>query len=216
MQTVCETMTSMRVKGVAMAGEGGVRVQQAAATRAALVAAAKRLFAEKGYHATGTPELVAAAGVTRGALYHHFADKEALFEAVFRDAENDVVEAASNAVRELAADPWRQLHEGFEAFLRVVADDRGLQRILLLDGPAVLGWLRWREIGSEFTLGLLTDSLRRLTEAGIIRQQPLTPVAHLILAAQNEASLHIAHSSDPEATRAEVTQALMTLISGLR
>jgi AcrR family transcriptional regulator len=199
-----------------MAGEAGIRVQQAAATRAALISAARKLFAEKGYHGAGTLELVAAAGVTRGALYHHFADKEALFEAVFCDVEAELRQTASDAVRELASDPWRQLMDGVQAFLQAIAANADLQRIMLQDGPAVLGWERWRELGTEFTLGLLVNALQRLTEIGVIRPQPLALAARLILAAQNEAALLIAHSVDPETTRAEVTEALRTLISGLR
>jgi AcrR family transcriptional regulator len=194
----------------------GVRMQQAASTRAALIEAARRLFAEKGYHATGTPELAAAAGVSRGALYHHFGDKEALFEAVFGEVESDLREAAAESVRELAADPWRQLDQGVQSFLQIVAGNVEMQRILLLDGPAVLGWPRWRELGSQFTLGHVVESLERLTQAGIIEPQPLNSLAHLVIAALNEAALLIAHSDQPERTRLQVTRALRTLISGLR
>lgn len=198
-----------------MAFETGVRARQAAATRAALISAGRRLFATKGYYATSTPELVAAAGVTRGALYHHFTDKEALFEVVFRQVEADLREEAANAVRDIP-DPWLQLQDGVQAFLAAIATHRDVQRILLLDGPAVLGWQRWRDLGSEFTLGLLTASLRGLAEAGVIRAQPLLPLAHLVLAALNEAALLIAHSTEPEATQVEVTEALRGLIAGLR
>lgn len=198
-----------------MASEVGIRAQQAQETRAALVNAARRLFTEKGYHATGTPELVAAAGVTRGALYHHFTDKEALFEAVFREVEAELVESAADAVRDIS-DPWRQLQDGGQAFLRVVAANRDMQRILLIDGPAILGWRRWRELDTGTTLGLLTNSLRGLVETGVISTQPVEPLAHLVLAALNEASLVIAHSDDPEAARTEVGPALANLIGGLR
>jgi AcrR family transcriptional regulator len=198
-----------------MASEVGVRAQQAQETRAALVAAARRLFAEKGYHATGTPELVAAAGVTRGALYHHFADKEALFEAVFRQVEGELVDSAADSVRN-QPDPWRQLQDGGQAFLKLVAANRDMQRILLIDGPAVLGWRRWRELDTGTTLGLMTVSFTGLIEAGTIAAQPVEPLAHLVLAALNEAALVIAHSHDPEAARAEVGPALAYLIEGLK
>lgn len=198
-----------------MAAADGVRVQQAAATRAALVAAARRLFAEQGYHATGTPEIVAAAGVSRGALYHHFDDKEDLFEAVFREVETELEERAGDAVKGLAADPLRQLLEGMQAFLKAIAGDPGLQRILLLDGPAVLGFPKWRKLESETTLGHLIDALQRLVDAGLLTARPLQPLAHLILAALNESSLLIANAEDPEAAREETTVALISLVTGL-
>jgi len=194
----------------------GVRVQKAAATRAALIAAARRLFAEKGYHGTGTPELVAAAGVSRGALYHHFTDKEALFEAVFREVEADLSRTAGASVAGFAADPLRQLREGLQAFLRIIASNAETQRILLVDGPAVLGWRKWRELGSEVTVGYLTSNLRRMQATGVIGPRPVVPLAHLIIAALNEAALLIANSREPEITRAEVTEALWDLVAGLR
>jgi AcrR family transcriptional regulator len=191
-------------------------MERAASTREALIKAARRLFAERGYHATGTHDLVAVAGVSRGALYHHFQGKEALFEAVFRDAEDELRRAAAAPVLALTFDPWRQLQEGLQSFLSVIAADLGMQRILLLDGPAVLGWPKWRALESEFTLGLLLGSLQELMERGVIKSQPAAPLAHLILAALNEAALLIAHADDPLATRAEVGEALRVLVAGLR
>lgn len=194
----------------------GVRVQQAASTRAALIAAARRLFAEKGYHGTSTNEVVDATGLTRGALYHHFTDKEALFEAVFRQVEGDLAESAGRAVRKLDADPWNQLLEGLAAFLQIIAANPDMQRIMLLDGPAVFGWTKWRSIGSEYSLGHLEAALQRSIDAGIIRDQPINPLAYLVLAALYEAALLIANAKSPEPTRTQVTQALRTLVSGLR
>jgi AcrR family transcriptional regulator len=193
----------------------GVRVERAASTRAALIKAARRLFAEKGYHDTGTHDLVAAAGVSRGALYHHFVDKAALFEVVFRELEGELQLAAAAPVLSLASDPWRQFQEGLQSFLSVIASSREMQRVLLLDGPAILGWPRWREIESEFTVGLLLGALRPMMDAGIIKRESPASLAHLVLAALNEAALLIAHSEDPNATRAEVGASLQALISGL-
>lgn len=192
------------------------RTEKAAFTRTTLLKAARRLFAQKGYHATGTHDLVAAAHVSRGALYHHFGNKEALFEAVFRDVEEELHWAAATPVLALGFDPWRQLQEGLQARLRAIAANRGIQRIVLMDGPAVLGWPKWRELESEFILDPLVTALQGLMDREVIKRQPVTPLAHLILAALNEAALLIAHSADTEATRAEVGEALRALLTGLR
>lgn len=194
----------------------GVRVERAASTRAALLKAARQLFAEKGYHATGTHDVVALAGVSRGALYHHFQDKEALFEATFRGAEDELQRAAAAPVLDLAFDPWRQLQDGLQSHLNVIATNRGLQRILLIDGPVVLGWPKWRALETEFTLGLLMTALNGMMARDIIQSQPARPLAHLVMAALNEAALLIAHAEDPAATRGEVGEALRMLMEGLR
>ncbi len=199
-----------------MSQRGGVRVERAAATRAALVAAARRLFAENGYHATGTPELVASAGVTRGALYHHFRDKEDLFEAVFRVVADELEQASMQAVAAYAAEPWRQLQEGVYGFLRLIAASPEAQRILLVDGPAVFGWLRWRELEGEFTYGHLVRSLGEAMALDIIAPQPAEPLARLVVAALNDAAMSIAHAPDPGRELAVVGAALRTLIEGLR
>jgi AcrR family transcriptional regulator len=193
-----------------------VRRVRAAATRAALIAAARQRFAEAGFHATGTTDLVALASVTRGALYHHFTDKEHLFEAVFRQVAGELSAAAGEAVLPLADDPWRQLLAGLQAYLRLVAANAELQRVLLIDGPAVLGWARWREIQSEYTFGHLVNMLRRLMEMGVIASRPPEPLAHLIAAALNDAAMSIAHAADPRAAGAEASDALGALVAGLR
>jgi AcrR family transcriptional regulator len=196
--------------------QGGVRRIQAAATRAALIAAARERFSRAGYHATATTDLVAFAGVTRGALYHHFADKEGLFEAVFRQVADELSAAAGGAVAILADDPWRQLLEGLQAYLRLVAQSQEVQRILLLDGPAVFGWTRWRALQSEYTFGHLVNMLRRLMDQGLIEVRAPEPLGHLMLAALNDAAMSIAHARDPQAARLEAGDALSALVEGLR
>jgi AcrR family transcriptional regulator len=197
-------------------GGSGIRLVRAAATRAALIAAARRRFAQTGYHGAGTTDLVALAGVTRGALYHHFRDKEHLFEAVFRQVADELSAAAGQAVAALSDDPWRQLLEGLQAYLRLVAANAEAQRILLLDGPAVFGWARWREIQSEYTFGHLVIMLRWLMDAGLIESRPPAPLAHLMLAALNDAAMSIAHAGDPQAALAEAGDALAALVVGLK
>lgn len=198
-----------------MTVRAGVRVERAATTRAALIKAGRELFSERGYHATGTPEVVALAGVTRGALYHHFRDKEALFEAVFHELGAELQDEAAGAVMDVE-DRWLQLQQGVQAFLQVVARRPDIQRVFLLDGPAVFGWVRWRELESTYTLDHLVVSFASLVEAGVIPKQPLVPLAHLVMAALNEAALLIANSDDPQTTHREVAEALRNLVSGLR
>jgi len=194
----------------------GLRAGQAAATRLALVTAARRLFTERGYHGTGTHDVVALAGVTRGALYHHFLDKEALFLAVFLEVETDLVTAAGEPVLALALDPWSHLQTGIQSFLTVVAAMPDVQRVLLIDGPAVLGWMKWRELQSEFSFGHITEGLEKAMRDGAIRTRPVGPIAHLVFACLHEAALMIANSPAPADTRIEAGEALATMLDGLK
>jgi len=193
------------------------RAAQAEATRAALVAAARRLFVEKGYHRTSTEEVVAEAGVgTRGALYHHFADKQALFEAAFIAVEEDlVIEAAKNL-----ADPddgaLNQLRQGLIGFLDASLTPH-VQRILLIDGPAVLGWVKWRELESLYGLGAIRAMLERAVEEGdLAAGQPVDALAHVLLAAADETALFIANAPDQHAARDQGVRALNAVLDGLR
>jgi AcrR family transcriptional regulator len=172
------------------------------------------LFASRGFAATGTEDLVHAAGVTRGALYHHFADKRALFRAVV-----DAVQAeVGNEVEAAAApfdDPWQQLDVGCSAFLRAATDPLR-QRIMLVDGPAVLGWDAWRAMDSQYSLRSLKQVLSILVDEAVIADQPVDPLAHLLSGAMNEAALWVAQSSEPSRALREATSALGVLLSGLR
>lgn len=191
------------------------RLEQGAVTRAALVAAARKLFAERGYHATGTEDVVGLASVTRGALYYHFRDKEALFEAVFRELAGELFAAASLEVMPLK-DRWEQMQTGLQVHLKLIAQSHEIQRVLLVDGPAVFGWAKWRELQSEFSLGALEVAISDLIAAGVVQpHQPLV-VAQMVLSALNEAALLIAHAPEPEAARLEIGETLAAMVSGLR
>ena len=186
----------------------------------ALVQAARRLFAAQGYHATGTHDVVAHAGVTRGALYHHFPDKQSLFLAVFHDVEASLTTPSDQASTGAAGsgsrgDAWSQFQQGLQASLTAALEPE-VQRILLIDGPAVLGWDKWRELESHYGLGMLATALENAMQSGIIRRQPVRPLAHLLLAAVEEAALLIAHAPDPASTRIEVGKTLDSLMEGLR
>jgi AcrR family transcriptional regulator len=195
-----------------MTAAGETKAVRAAATRASLLAIARERFADAGYHATSTTDLVALASLTRGALYHHFADKEALFEAVLRDVADDVNRRAQATVAGLSGDTWRQLVQSLEAYLRLVAADPGVQRILLIDGPAVLGWERWRDVQAELILADVVTTLVMLMDEGVVERRPPEPLAHLVLALLNEAALVIAHGTEPQVAG----DALRALVRGLR
>lgn len=193
------------------------RAAQAESTRHALVDAARRLFVEKGYHHTGTEEIVAAAGVgTRGALYHHFTDKQALFEAVFHSVEVDLVTAAAQNLADPADGALNQLRQGLIGFLDASLTPH-VQRVLLVDGPAVLGWTRWRELENLYGLGAVRAMLERAVEEGDLGPHlPVDVMAHLLLAVADEAALFIANAPDQHAARDRGVQALNALLDGLR
>jgi AcrR family transcriptional regulator len=187
------------------------QVERTEATRAALIAAARKLFTERGYDGVGTEEIVRAAGVTRGALYHHFGGKAELLEAVYERLEAESTERVARVVLGSDLDsPYEAMVAGIEAFLDECAEPE-LQRIALHDAPAVLGWDRWREIAAANGLGLIEASLSAAIEAGEIRALPVKPLAHLLLGALDEAAMLIARSEDPVA-RAEVTAVLLALL----
>ncbi|SNV86712.1 TetR family transcriptional regulator [Mycolicibacter terrae] len=193
------------------------RAAQAESTRHALVDAARRLFVEKGYHHTGTEEIVAAAGVgTRGALYHHFTDKQALFEAVFHSVEVDLVTAAAQNLADPADGALNQLRQGLIGFLDASLTPH-VQRVLLVDGPAVLGWTRWRELENLYGLGAIRAMLERAVEEGDLGPHlPVDVLAHLLLAVADEAALFIANAPDQHAARDRGVHALNALLDGLR
>ncbi|MEV0080836.1 TetR/AcrR family transcriptional regulator [Nocardia neocaledoniensis] len=189
------------------------RAQQRAETRRVLVAQGRRLFAAKGYAAVGLSEIVTASGVTKGALYHHFDSKAELFRAVLTQVQQEVGEQVAAAAR-AEADPWTQLTAGCAAFLRATADPL-VQRIMLIDGPAVLGWHEWRALDEANSARHLREALESLLEGGILAPQPVAPLTQLLSGAMNEAALWLATTSDPGALPATIT-ALDRLLAGLR
>jgi AcrR family transcriptional regulator len=183
-------------------------------TRADLLAAARELFAERGYAGVGTEEIVARAGVTRGALYHHFEDKRDLLRAVHEQLEGELLASIGARIADVD-DPWELLVTGVRAFLDACTD-RALMRISLLDAPSVLGWAEWREIGTRHSLGLVTFGLRNAMDRGLFRRQEVRPLAHVLIGAMTEAAMMIANASDHAAARREVEAPLLALLQGLR
>jgi AcrR family transcriptional regulator len=201
---------------MAVNGEKGHRRTQADrshATRAALLASGRALFAERGFAGTAREEIVERAGVTRGALHHHFGTKQDLFAAVFEELEAEL--AARIATAAMAGDdPRDQLRRGCHEFLDAALDP-AVQRIVLLDAPAVLGWAAWREVDARYGLGLVTEGLRAVFAAGRAGPRAVEPLGHLLLAALNEAAMLVAGAPDPVGARVDVGAIVDQLLDSL-
>jgi len=188
---------------------------RSAQTRDALVTAARRLFAERGYAAVGTDEIARAAGVSRGALYHQFEGKPELFAAVFEQVEAELVGETDVAFADaFAADPMAAVRAGIDAWLDAALAPAA-QRIVLIDAPAVLGWERWREIGRRYGVGLVEGAVAALVEVGVFAPQPVAPLAHLLVGALEEGALYAARAEDRDTALEEVRAALRRLLEGL-
>ena len=191
------------------------QAERSRASREALVAAARALFGERGFAAVGTAVIVEAAGLTRGALYHQFEDKTALFEAVLERTERGITEqVAAVLADDRGTAPLDLLLAGARAWLDACGTP-DVQRIVLVDGPAVLGWERWRRIGREHGLGLTVAALEHAVAAGVVAVQPVEPLAHLLVGALDEAAMYVARAADPERARCEVDEVLRRLVLAL-
>jgi AcrR family transcriptional regulator len=192
-----------------------MRDLQADATRAAIVEAARRLFVENGYADTGTQAIVVAAGVgTRGALYHHFADKEALYLAVFQAIQADMAAYVLVQIEAEAPEPLARLRAAGRAFLRCV-QELPEARTLLRDGPRALGWQAFREAEITFGAAPLQALLDQAVRGGSIQPVPTGPMARVLVAALDEAALEITSADDPDVVRAEWEATLEALFDGL-
>ncbi|MEV2277229.1 helix-turn-helix domain-containing protein [Nocardiopsis sp. NPDC049922] len=189
------------------------RALQRERTRRALVGHARRLFAEHGYAEVGLAQVVAAASVTKGALYHQFDGKADLFRAVLEEVQAEVAAAVADAA-EAHDDPWLRLTAGCRAFLTASTDPR-VQRIMLVDGPAILGWDTWRSMDEAGSARHLAEALTALADAGVLRPQPIAPLAHLLSGAMNEAALWLA-SSGTDRDLEDVWTALSGMLDSLR
>lgn len=193
----------------------GLRARHTDETRKALVDAARGLFAAKGYHNVGIREFAAEAGVTRGALYHHFEGKEELFVAVMEDIQGEL--RANAAVRHQAPgrpDRWTQLRQDLQFALDEMMAPEIVQ-ILLIDAPSVLGWKRWREHRQRFGLAAIRKAIEGSVADGLIAPQPVHETAHMISAAFNEATILIAYADDAQEARGSAGAALDAFLAGL-
>ena len=170
------------------------------ATRRQLVSAARALFGARGYAGVGTEEIVRAAGVTRGALYHQFRDKADLFAAVAEEVEAEIAERIAAGAAGATADPLAGLRVGARLFLDACAEPE-VERIILLDAPAVLGWEAWRDLAGRYGLGLVQFALQSAMDTGAIDPQPVVPLAHVLIGALDECALYIAGAEDPAEAR---------------
>ncbi|AVH24697.1 TetR/AcrR family transcriptional regulator [Nocardia cyriacigeorgica] len=185
------------------------------ATRTALEEAGLRLFTERGFAGTSAEELVSAAGVTRGALHHHYGDKRGLFLAVLEQLESDATAEITQAIAAADPDdPLTAMATGLATFLEICRRP-SMVRIALSDAPAVLGWQAWREFEAEHGLGVIIDQLERAREAGLITDVPVRVLAQLILSAVAESGLIVAHAEDPDTARMQAQQSLMLLVAGI-
>jgi AcrR family transcriptional regulator len=191
------------------------QADRSAATRDALVAAARRLFAAQGFTEVSADSIVAAAGVTRGALYHQFADKTALFEAVLEAVEADIARRlADEAAAAGIADPVEALRRAVRTWLDICVEPE-IHRIALIDGPSVLGWAHWREVCQRHVFGLVQALLAHGIELGRIRPLPARALAHALMGAGDEAALYVAEAADRARARAEIIEVLDHLIEGV-
>jgi len=197
-----------------MRAERRANAERSATTRADLIRVAREMFTERGYVDVATEEIVRRANVTRGALYHHFADKRDLFRAVHEQVEEDMA-ASIVAAMEGIEDPVDLLVAANRRFLDLCTDP-DWTRIPLIDAPSVLGWTEWRAVDMRYGLGMATAALTAAMDAGALRRVPIRPLAHILLAAMGEAGLMIATAADPAAERAEVEPTLTGLIEALR
>jgi AcrR family transcriptional regulator len=191
---------------------GSLRAEQVAQTRAALIAAGRRLFGEQGFAATSVDDLARAARVTTGALYHHFPTKTALFETVFEAVHAELMTASAGAARG-ATDELDALARGFDAFLDAVLKP-DVQRILVTDAPAVLGLARFTELDERYAVSAIVAALKAADDAGRLHADDPETIARLLLGALVRGSMLIAGSADPAATRESVGRAVRALLAG--
>lgn len=197
-----------------MAKRGGTDVERRARgdrTRRDLVDAGRALFVEKGYFETSISDLVTRSGVgTRGAFYHHFKDKAELFRAVFEEVERDLT-LRSLASPPHGADAWEKLSVGMRGFLESALEPE-VQRVMLIDGPVVLGWRTLRSIQEGNSIALINEMVDEAIAEGIIDDQPIGELTHLLVAAVEEAALLVAHADRPAKARARAAKVLDRLL----
>ncbi len=189
--------------------------ERSAATRDALISAARELWGARGYAEVGTPEIAGAAGVTRGAMYHQFADKAALFREVVEVVEQDVLARMGVVVAESGATtPADAIRAAVDAWLQVSADPE-VRQLILLDAPSVLGWAAFRDVAQRYSLGMTEQLLNEAVRAGQLARQPVRPLAHVLIGALDEAAMYIATAEDPKRARRETREALHRIVDGM-
>jgi AcrR family transcriptional regulator len=195
-----------------MKKERRTQAERTTATRGALIAAGRTLFTARSYAEVSAEEIVAVAGVTRGALYHHFADKKELFAAVFEAIEEETIARLAAAGGEGSA--LDRMRAGTRKWLDLCREPE-VHRIALIEAPAVLGWERWRAIGDRYSLGLVEYLLTSAIAAGEIPPQPVPPLAHVLLGVVREGALFLATAPDPAQAQRDVGRVVDQLLLSL-
>ena len=191
------------------------QAERTEATRGRLITTARRLFAERGFAATSTEEILSEAAVSRGALYHHFPSKTDLFQATFEQVEDELTERIlQRAAVGGETDPIRILRLGFDAFLEECVNPE-VQRIVMLDGPTVLGWDLWHELDERYGFGTIKAVLTVAADTGRVEASTVEPLAHLLLGAVMQAGMVVARAEDPLATKKAMTDTFALIVSNL-
>ncbi len=190
-----------------------LRAQQGEATREALLAAARELFGTRGYGETSLDAIVAAAGVTKGALYHHFSGKEELFGAVFEQVKRELSSQIAPALQ--TEDPWTGLVDACKTYIEIHTDP-AVERIVLLDARAVLSPDAWRRVDGQWGAVMFRGAFRRAMNRGVFVRLPLNTLAMIVTGALAEGCLLVADAEDPDAVRAEALSVVVQLLQGLR
>jgi AcrR family transcriptional regulator len=194
------------------------QLDRSRSTKATLVATGRQLFTERGYAGAAAEDIVAAAGVTRGALYHHFGDKRGLFVAVLEELEGEITAELTSAVAATIGPDTTDLRPGVAASLSHYLDlcaRPEILRIVLTDAPTVLGWQGWREMEARHGLGLVTGIVALAAGRGTVAAQDVPMLAQLLFSAIIEAGLFVAHAPDRETARGDALRSLQTLIDPL-
>lgn len=187
--------------------------ERSEATTQELIRTARALFAECGFAATSIEDVVRAAGVTRGALYHHFTGKTDVFRAVFELEEQELAERLRAAAAR-RREPWKQVEAGCLEFIDVCLD-RGHRQIVLIDGPAALGWETMREIEHRYTLAMMRTGIEAAMKAGQLRRRPADPIAHLLFGALCEAAMMLARAEARDASRRALRREVKDLLAAI-
>ncbi|MFS0868673.1 TetR/AcrR family transcriptional regulator [Paenibacillus xylanilyticus] len=178
-----------------------------------LIQVARKHFTERGYAESPMEEIVADANLTRGALYHHFGNKRGLFQAVLESIHEEIGERVE-AEASQSVDPWEQLDFGCRAFIKAAIEPR-IRRILLIDGPAVLGWETWRQLDEKNSMRHLRDQLRLMQDQGFLKPVPLEALTHFISGALNESALWIAQNQN-EGSFEETMSVISLFLKGFK
>jgi AcrR family transcriptional regulator len=190
------------------------RHEYSEATRQALVDSAVELFTERGYAGTSLDEIARRARVTKGALYHHFSGKQALFEAAFDAVETGVVATFAEVVS-ATAEPWDAVHAGLDTYLKVCLEP-SFQRIVVHEAPVVMGWERWRECEEKYTFGIVRSALELLVRADEIDELPFEELSRIVFGALSAGAMVIAGAADQRKASADVGRVIERVLAGLR